>query len=54
MVIIMANKANSLAHTLAKEGYMAWDIGHLAKDYDMYMKNIQKNPTTINDFFQPD
>ena len=54
LCFILGPTSKALVYTLAKEGYMAWDIGHLAKDYDMYMKNIQKNPTTINDFFQPD
>lgn len=54
LCFILGPTSKALVYALAKEGYMAWDIGHLAKDYDMYMKNIQKNPATINDFFQPD
>ncbi len=33
---------------------MAWDIGHLAKDYDAYMRGIDKNEENIVEFFKPD
>lgn len=33
---------------------MAWDVGHLAKDYDAYMRHIEKNKKNIDKFFRPD
>lgn len=33
---------------------MAWDIGHLAKDYDAYMRGIDKTEGNIAEFLKPD
>lgn len=43
-----------LAHELTKEGYMAWDVGHLAQDYDAFCKKIPQNIENIQQFFEPD
>lgn len=55
VVIILGPTAKILAYDLAKEGYQALDLGHIAKSYDWYLKN----KTTLNmkdavDFFNPD
>ena len=53
-VFILGPTSNVLVYNLAQKGYMAWDIGHLAKDYDAYMRGIEKNEKNIVDFFKPD
>lgn len=54
IIIILGPTAKVLAYDLAKEGYRALDLGHIAKSYDWYMKN--KTTSKINDlvaFFSP-
>lgn len=53
-VFILGPCAKALVYKLTEKGYLAWDIGHLAKDYDAYMKGIEKNEKNIVDFFRPD
>lgn len=43
-----------LAYELSKDGYMAWDVGHLAQDYDAFRKNIPRNNKTMQSFWSPD
>ncbi len=52
--IILGMTATVLAGDLADEGYIAWDIGHAAKDYNAYMEKIAKTDEVIDDFFAPD
>lgn len=52
--IILGMTATVLAADLADLGYTAWDIGHAAKEYDAYMRKVEKTPTNINSFFAPD
>lgn len=54
LVFILGPTSNVLVYHLAQKGYMAWDIGHLAKDYDAYMRGIEKNEKNIVEFFRPD
>lgn len=54
IIIILGPTASILAYDLAKEGYQALDLGHIAKDYDCFKKKIQHNTQTIVDFFDPD
>ena len=51
LCFILGQAATVIAWDLAQEGYMAWDIGHLAKDYDAFKKNNKHTNTT---FFAPD
>lgn len=53
-VFILGPCAKALVYKLAEKGYMAWDIGHLAKDYDAYMRGIDKTEKNIVEFFKPD
>lgn len=53
-VFILGPCAKALVYKLAEKGYMAWDIGHLAKDYDAYMRGIDKTEENIVEFFKPD
>lgn len=54
LAFILGPTSKALVFELSKCGYVAWDIGHLAKDYDYYMKNIERNPENINKFFKPE
>ncbi len=53
-ICILGPTSNILVYNLTKKGYMAWDIGHLAKDYNAYMKKIEKNEKNTLKFFKPD
>lgn len=52
--VIAGPTAKVLVFDLFKEGYQAWDIGHLLKDYDAYMKKIERNKNEITQFYIPD
>ena len=49
---ILGPTATILAWDLAQEGYTAWDIGHMAKWYDAFMK--EGGITNPSEFFAPD
>lgn len=51
-ILGMAGKA--MSYDLTKQGYMVWDVGHMAKDYDAYMKGIEKNHKNTREFYAPD
>jgi glycosyltransferase family protein len=52
--ISLGPTAKPLAYDLAKRGYKVWDIGHLLKDYDTYMKKKPRTETEIIQFYMPD
>lgn len=52
--LILGPTATAMAADLTDMGYMAWDLGHLAKDYDAFMKNTDKTNEVVRDFFSPD
>lgn len=52
--IILGPTSKVLVHDLTKLGYMAWDIGHLAKDYDAYQKRLDRTREEIGRFYAPD
>ena len=52
--IILGMTATVLAADLADEGYIAWDIGHAPKEYDYYMRGVEKTDEVIEKFFAPD
>lgn len=55
VIIIMAGPtAKVLVSDLYNIGYQALDLGHLAKDYDYYMQQIERNDTNIINFMKPD
>ena len=54
ILLILGPTATILAYDLTQLGYRALDIGHLAKDYDAYKKNIPATQETIRTFFSPD
>lgn len=54
VVIILGPTATVLAYDLTKEGYQAIDFGHIAKDYDYYLKAVDHNETSISKFISAD
>lgn len=54
VVSILGPTAKILAYDLALLGYRALDLGHIAKDYDAYMKKMPCDRINIGKFFEPD
>lgn len=52
--VILGMTAKVLVADLTELGYMAWDVGHMAKDYDAYMNRTEKTPENITNFWAPD
>lgn len=52
--VILGPCSKVLVRDLTKAGYMAWDIGHLAKDYDSYCGRTGRNREEISRFYAPD
>ena len=52
--LILGMTAKVLVGDLTKEGYLAWDVGHLAQDYNVYKLGLEKNEKNMNDFWAPD
>ena len=52
--IILGMTATVLAADLADMGYTAWDLGHIAKDYDCYLKKTEKTDQNMSKFWAPD
>lgn len=46
--------SKALIYELSKEGYLAYDIGHLPKDYDTYMKKIEITADNAENFYLDD
>lgn len=54
IVFILGMAGKAMIYEVTELGYTAWDIGHLAKGYDTYMKNTEYSPENISRFFAPD
>lgn len=54
LCFILGPASKALVYELTKCGYIAWDIGHMAKDYDYYMKQVKKDKNNVFDFYKPD
>lgn len=52
--MILGMTATVLAADLTDLGYVAWDIGHIAKDYDAYMKKMECTTENMKKFWDPD
>ena len=52
--LILGQTATVLVPDLTDRGYMAWDVGHVAKDYDAYMKKTEKTQENMDKFWAPD
>lgn len=54
LLFILGMAGKAMISEVTDLGYIAWDIGHLAKSYDAYMKNIKYTPENIKNFYAPD
>ena len=54
LCFILGPTSKPLVYELSKDGYTAWDIGHLAKDYDHCLKNVPRDKDVVVRFFAPD
>lgn len=54
LCFILGPTSKVLVHKLSQKGYCAWDIGHMAKDYDAYMQQKERNDEEVKRFFAPD
>lgn len=52
--IILGQTATVLAADLAHQGYTAWDLGHIAKEYDAYKCGMAKSQNNLDKFWAPD
>lgn len=52
--VILGQTAKVLVADLADRGYLAWDVGHLAKDYDVYMRGVAKTKENMDEFWAAD
>lgn len=52
--VILGMTATVMVGDLAKDGYIAWDIGHAPQDYNAFMKKVEKTDSTIDKFYSPD
>jgi glycosyltransferase family protein len=54
IIIILGPTATVLAYDMARLGYRALDLGHVAKDYDYFTNKVEHDDATIANFFKPD
>lgn len=52
--MILGMTATVLAADLTDLGYVAWDIGHVAKDYDAYMRKLERTDEVMDAFWNAD
>ena len=52
--VILGPCSKVLVRDMTKAGYMTWDIGHLAKDYDAYRRRFGRTREDIAGFYAPD
>lgn len=50
---VLGPASKAFVFELTREGYMAWDIGHLAEDYNAYMHDVDVDERFIVDFYAP-
>ena len=54
LCFILGPTSKVLVYHLAKAGYTAWDIGHMAKDYDYFCRKSAKTDEEITKFYAAD
>lgn len=54
LCFILGPISKILVYDLSQLGYLAYDIGHLMKDYDAYMNRLPRDKEGLIDFFRPD
>lgn len=52
--LILGQTATVMAADLSDYGYIAWDIGHLPKDYNAYMLNTERSSEAIKSYWKAD
>lgn len=52
--LILGQTATAMVPALTDMGYMAWDVGHVAKDYDAYRNGTEKTQKNMDAFWAPD
>lgn len=52
--LILGQTATVMAADLTDFGYIAWDIGHLAKDYNAYMEKTGRTPEALEAYWKAD
>ena len=53
LCFILGQASKVLVYELSNRGYYAWDIGHLAKDYNSYMTREERTVQNIQKFYAP-
>lgn len=53
LCFILGPASKALCYELSKFGYVAWDIGHLAEDYNAYRKETGKSEQDSMSFYNP-
>ena len=54
IVFILGMAGKVMAAELTEEGYVCWDVGHLAKYYDAFMRGIENSDENVKKFYEPD
>lgn len=54
LVFILGMAGKAMIPEVTDMGYCAWDIGHLDKSYNAYMRNMQPTKENIRNFYAPD
>jgi len=54
LCFILGPTSKALAYELSLRGYCAWDIGHLAKDYNSFMLKEERSTANLQKFYAPD
>lgn len=54
LVFILGMAGKAMIPEVVDMGYTCWDVGHLAKYYDAYMKNMIWNNENTKKFYMPD
>ncbi len=52
--LVLGMTATAMVADLTDMGYMAWDLGHIAKDYNSYMTSEEKTQENMDRFWAPD
>lgn len=54
VIFILGMAGKVMTAELAKQGYLCWDVGHLAKYYDAFKRGIENTEENIKSFYAPD
>lgn len=54
IVFILGMAGKAMIPEVARLGYTAWDVGHLAKSYNVYRTKIPPTEENISKFYAPD